>query len=31
MTVSRPREAVLCETGERRTRRERKALFRFAR
>src|SRR5262249_62021331 len=25
------REAVLCETGERRTQRERKALFRFAR
>src|SRR5438876_6452368 len=27
----RARGAVLCETGERRTRRERKALFRFAR
>src|SRR5262249_51169182 len=27
----RARDAVLCETGERRTRRERKALFRFAR
>jgi small subunit ribosomal protein S12 len=31
MTVSRSRGAVLCETGERRTHRERKALFRFAR
>src|SRR6516225_4438412 len=27
----RARDAVLCETGERRTHRERKALFRFAR
>src|SRR4029450_7306794 len=31
MTASRARDAVLCETGERRTHRERKALFRFAR
>src|SRR5262245_32569184 len=31
MTVSRSREAVLCETGERRTHRKRKALFRFER
>src|SRR6266850_1763547 len=31
MTASRSRGAVLCETGERRTHRERKALFRFAR
>jgi hypothetical protein len=31
MTASRPRDVVLCETGERRTHRERKALFRFAR
>ena len=31
MTVSRSRATVLCETGERRTHRERKALFRFAR
>jgi small subunit ribosomal protein S12 len=31
MTASRSRGAVLCETDERRTHRERKALFRFAR
>ena len=31
MTASHSRGAVLCETGERRTHRMRKALFRFAR
>ena len=31
MTASPSRGAVLCETGERRTHRKRKALFRFAR
>src|SRR3954447_13051764 len=31
MTASHSRGAVLCETGERRTHRKRKALFRFAR
>ena len=31
MTASHSRGAVLCETGERRTHRERMALFRFAR
>ena len=31
MTASQSRGAVLCETGERRTHRKRKALFRFAR